>query len=195
MTGEAPMLGHVVGGNLRRLRRASALTQHETARRLQAVGVRWTRSQLAAIEGGHRESIDVGTAALVAQAFGVPTVELFSGDGPVSLGPDATWTLGALRDTFTGTVPGGPEISARARRAAQAVTAPDQADRDLSARLSVPLEKVAEAARLLWGQPLQAERDRLIREMEPMTDAQRKTRRGHITRRLTRAVEGKLETR
>ncbi|MEU8275719.1 helix-turn-helix domain-containing protein [Microbispora bryophytorum] len=196
----APLLGHVVGENLKRLRATAGLTQQQAARLLQANGVRWSRSHVAAFEAGDREVVDVGVLTLIARAFEVPPAELLDGDGPIRITPEATWTRAALREMLTaGETDEALTLIGQALRMAveaaggeHVLVNPLQADIDLAMRMGVRPELVTQAAERLWGHPLQAERDRRLAEMEPMTEAQRRTRRGHITRKLTREIEPHL---
>ena len=199
-SGETPHLGQVVGENVRQLRKAARWTQHETAVRLQANGVRWARSQLAAFEAGNREAVDIGTVVLLARAFGVAPARLFAGDGPVKVAAEATWTRQALRELLSdGTEYATSEplkLTGHALRAfikdaggEVVLINPLQADIELASRLGVASNDVTRAAEQLWGHSLQRERDRRIAEMEPMTEAQRRTRRGHVTRKLAREIE------
>lgn len=196
----APLVGHVAGENLKRLRNEAGVTQAEAARRLQANGVRWTRSQVAAFEAGNRESVDIGVLVLMARCVGVPAAEFFAGEGSVRITPEATWTRRAFRELLSG----GPTeealtLTGHAFRTmlegagiSHAQVNPIQADTELASRLGVPVEQVVAAAERLWGHAVQQERERQIAEMEPMTEQERRTRRGHITRRLAKLIEPEI---
>lgn len=195
---EIPLVGHVVGENLKRLRTEWRLTQAEAARRLQAAGIRWTRSHVAAFEAGNRETVDVGTLILIARAFEVPPRELFAGEGRVRLSADTVWTRRVLRELLSGErkVSEAAELSQHAWRifielasGTYTVVNPYQADTELASRMGVAPADLIRAAEGLWGHSLQQERDRRIAEFEPMGAAERRARRGHITRVLTKELD------
>lgn len=183
----------VVGQNLRRLRRAAGLSQKEMARRVRAGGLWWGQPQVCAFENGSREGMDVAALAVLACALDVPAAALLEGDGQVAVAEDAVWTRSAIRAALAGAPISEPiALSGRSRFVAAGgvvVANPHQADFDLAARLRVPADDVIAASRKLWGHSLQEERERLLAEQEPQTMAQRKARRGHITRRLAREIE------
>jgi transcriptional regulator with XRE-family HTH domain len=189
-----PLGGHVVGENLRRIRESRGLTQAEAADRLQATGLWWQRSHVAAIEAGNRESVDFGALALIAAAFDLPVSDLFVGDGPVRLSSDAVVTRQWLRDVFSHRPPSDAyEPSGRAaRKFAEQIPGEKvsfQADAELAQRLGLRPEDVYQAAESLWqGRNLHQERDRRIAEMGEMSAAERRVRRGHVTRQLAKEL-------
>jgi transcriptional regulator with XRE-family HTH domain len=203
---ETALVGHVVGENFRRLREAHGLTQAEAAMRLRHTGLRWSRSHVAALEAGNRESVDAGVLLLLAAALEVSERELFAGDGAVRLAPEAVVTRAWLRDRYTeGPAEEPVEISGQAVRAFlrdmepylgfEAAATPFQADAELAQRLGLRPEDVYRAAERLWGRTLHQERDRRIAEMGEMPAAERRARRGHVTRQLAKELEPHLPKR
>lgn len=194
-------MGHVVGENIRRLRATRGLTQSEAARQFQAFGLSWTRSHIAAVEGGNRETVDGGTLIQLACAFDVPLTELFAGEGPVRLSDEAIWTRKGVRDKLSADGSDEPwtfEGAAMRIFVEQAggsyVQVPAyQADAELAARLGLRPDEVITAAEQLWGRTLHQERDQRIGEMGEMSAAQRRARRGHVTRQLAQEIEAKLK--
>src|SRR5688500_12860543 len=76
-------IGQVVGRNLAELREARGQTQREAATFLRGFGLSWTAANIASIESGRRESIDVGALHLLALAYDVRESRLFEGEGEV----------------------------------------------------------------------------------------------------------------
>lgn len=191
-----PTVGQVVGRSLARLRGRRGRTQREAAGDLRASGLGWTAANIASIESGRREGIDFGALVLLAHAYDVPLAELFQGEGEVRLSGEATVELAALRRWLAGagelvvTVSG--EAARRALGSLPGETVSFQADAELAARLGLRPEDVSAAAEALWGRTLHQERERRLAGFGEMTPAQRRTRRGHITRRLAKELEPHL---
>jgi hypothetical protein len=148
---------------------------------------------VAALESGHRESIDGPAMLLLAAALDVPPVELFEGDGPVRLTDEVTVSRNYIREVLSGSEPteelGLEGAAARAFiRSLPGETVSFQADAELAQRLGLRPEQVYEAAERLWGRNLHQERDRRVAELGDMTASQRRIRRGHITRQLAREL-------
>lgn len=190
-----PRFGHVVGENFRRLREARDMTQAEAAQHLRARGLMWTRSQVAALEAGNRESVDAPALLLLAEALGLARVaDLVEGVGPVRLTEQTTATRNYVRDRLDGGTGGDDplELGSEAARAAIALmpgeTVSFQADAELAQRLGLRPEDVYGTAERLWGRNLHEERDRRVAEMGEMTAAERRVRRGHVTRQLAREL-------
>jgi transcriptional regulator with XRE-family HTH domain len=193
-------VGHVVGGNLARLRQQHRLTQHEAARRCQAAGLNWTRVRIAAIERGDRDTVDVGTLLLLAAAFGVAPAEFFMGSGGVRLSTGAVQSLAGVRRTLS-CVP-RPDLAAEDRphrievlpsgdpgEMTRMVMATIEADAALAERLGVPSGRVVDAAIGIWGRSLTEERDARVAALGDMEPGERQAHRGHITRELAQEIE------
>ena len=192
-TTEIPTVGQVVGRNLARLRVRRGRTQKEAAGDLRASGLAWTAATIASIESGRREGIEFGELVLLAHAYDVPVAEFFQGEGEVRLSGEATVELAALRRWLAGAGELVVTLSGLAAKRALGLipgeTVSFQADAELAARLGLRPEDVSAAAEKLWGRTLHQERERRLAELGEMTPAQRRSRRGHITRRLARELE------
>ncbi|MER6527654.1 helix-turn-helix transcriptional regulator [Streptomyces sp. NPDC001508] len=202
-----PAVGEVVGENLRRLRQERRWTQDAAAREFAAVGLRWKRTHIAALESGRRETVDVGTLVLLAAAFEVPVPELYQGSGDVLLTPRAgaedhgvTATREQLRAWMSGEHSNlmirGPQTAFAVLELSDHKTRPIpvEADRALAKRLGRNLRDVVNAAEGLWGRSLTEERDRRVAaELADLPIGERQARQGHITRELSAALRKWIE--
>ncbi len=201
-------LGVVIGKNLRRLRERVGLTQYEMAHGFRLRGLNWTRSQIAAVEAGNRETVDPGTWPLLAAFFGESLHALFEGDGYIRLLPGRCQTRSGYRAVLSGKplpqLPPEDQIQifdseAKVIRQGDLQTT-DRLDADvaLAQRLSglnVSLDEVLAAARGLFeGRTLTEERDRRVDALaaergELMSVSEQRAHRGHITRELSARIE------
>jgi transcriptional regulator with XRE-family HTH domain len=172
----------VVGENLKRLRAQWHQTQDELADWLQGRGLPWSRSQVAAIETGKRESLDLVTAAVLAAALEAPLGDLLAGDGYVRHA-DGAVSRRWLRDALAGE---RVEVAELAPKAAFTV------DAAIASSLRVHPEDIARAAGPLWNRSAIEERDRRVAELGELTDRQRQAHRGHVTRQLTKEIKAYL---
>ena len=195
---EPPTLGQVAGENMRRIRQLRSITQDEVAAALKATGLFWQRSHVAALEAGNRETLDLGTLVLISRALEVPASQWFEGEGRVRLSADATVSREALREWFdSGTMPTPLLVGRRAARAAiarwgelsHATKVSFHADAELAARLGLRPEEVYTAAERLWGRNLHQEREKRLGDLGELSPGQRRAKRGHITRQLTKELE------
>ncbi len=194
-------VGQVVGENLRRLRDRWRWTQHEMAVTIQRHGLNWSRSRLAGVEAGGRDTVDIGTLLLLAESIGVPVAEFFAGDGNVRLSSQAVAPRAYVREQLSGTPspersadllvtikPDDPNLGVQS-------FASTEADEALARRVGVPVYVVATKAFELWGRTLTDERDRRVRELlGDVESSERQAHRGHITRELAREIEQRLTT-
>lgn len=189
---EALTVGQVVGRNLAELRAQWGQTQKEAAEVLKTDGLAWNAANIASIESGRRESIDFGVLVLLANSYRVPLSRFFEGRGEMRLSADVTVDLGVFRrwldqeEQLILTFSGKP-----AQRFIESLPGESlhfQADAELAARLGLRPEDVYTAAERLWGRTLHQERERRLAELGDMTLAQRRTRRGHITRQLAKEL-------
>lgn len=201
-------IGQVVGENLLRLRQDRRLTQHEAARQCQAVGLNWSRVRVAAIERGDRETVDVGTLLLLAEAFEVTAAEFFAGPGAVRLAEQAVQSRAGARQMLSGGLPPlrrRPEWPAGVAFEMATEDAPasmyaaisiandgTDADQALAERLGVELDTVIGAAVALWRRTLTGERDRRVRALGDLDTGERQAHRGHITRELAQEIEQRI---
>ncbi|WP_219467768.1 hypothetical protein [Nonomuraea rhizosphaerae] len=195
---KVPTVGQVVGRNLARLRQQWGQTQQEAATVLRADGLAWTAANVASIESGRRETIDFGALVLLAGSYETPLSGLFLGEGDMRLSADVTVELVDLRRwldqeaRLTITLSSGPAVQ-RWLDSIPAERVSFQADAELAARLGLRPEDVYRAAEKLWGgRNLHQERDRRLAEYGDLTPAQKRTRRGHITRQLAKELEPHL---
>lgn len=188
-----PTVGQVVGRNLARLRERRGQTQKEAAEAIRRAGLAWTSANIASIESGRREGIEFSALALLAHAYDVPLTAFFEGDGEMRLSDEATVELAEFRRWLNDEASLAPTVSGEAARRLIGSLPGEpisfQADAELAARLGLRPEQVYTAAEKLWGRTLHQERDRRLAELGEMTPAQRRTRRGHITRRLAKELE------
>lgn len=200
-TGKDPVLtlGQVAGENLRRMRVARGLTQDELSRLLGTSGLMWQRSHIAALENGNRETIDLGVLWLLAIVVKVPIIRFFEGEGDIRLTPNAI----VSRENFRKLIPPpekGPNVSitlgSRAFRlfwdSIDGETISFQADAELAQRLGLRPEDVYLTAERLWGRNLHQEREKRVAELGELSPGQRRAKRGHITRQLTKELQPHL---
>lgn len=79
-----PTLDEVIGRNVRRLRGFDS--QDTVARKARAIGLKWSRSTITALEQGTK-TLDVAELVLLSCALGEPITELLAGDDLVELAP------------------------------------------------------------------------------------------------------------
>jgi len=117
----------VVGENVRRIREAAGARQDDVATAARVLGLRWTRSKIAALERGEK-SLDLAEVVLLAEAMGeiagqpVGVADLLAGDGAVRLSQSLVIHREALRRFLGGDsvrvlltdIPGGADAMARA---------------------------------------------------------------------------------
>ncbi|SDD58125.1 Helix-turn-helix domain-containing protein [Actinokineospora iranica] len=204
-------MGSVVGENLRRLREQSRMTQHEAARLFKQYGLRWSRSKVAAIEAGDRETVSLADVLLLAFVFKVSIDEFFAGDGDVILADQLSPVpRGSVIAIIQGHYPEFPrpqvsqqeaeerehqdverlfEIIDARNKLAQAT----EADQLLARRLGVSVDEVLAASLRLWGRTLTDERNaRVVGLGDDLETGERQAHRGHITRELSQQVEDEL---
>lgn len=119
MSSDAQSVREVVGENARRLRDSAGASQDDVATAARDVGLRWSRSRVAALERGDK-SVDVAELVLLAQVLGkvsgepVGVADLIAGEGSVVLSPMVTvhqsslvrWLAGEPVRVLVGDVPG-----------------------------------------------------------------------------------------
>jgi RNA polymerase sigma factor (sigma-70 family) len=177
---EYPSLGQIVGLSLRRAREARSNTQEQAAEALRAVGLNWTRANVASLESGRRQDLTLAELVLLSAGFGLPLRYWFEEAPPlVRLGAGAVVPTDRLVGLFQGSNPNGP------------VEVPSQADGELrleaelhaAEALGVSLDQVRVTAEKLWGHSLAKERELRLRT-EGSGSGSTTARRGHITRVL-----------
>lgn len=195
--------GAVIGENVKRLREAKVLTQHELVHALKRNGLNWARSKLSALEAGSRPQVSASDLMIFAITLQVPLAELFAGPGRVELSPhEASIDRDTVRQLVAGKriTPSRLSTGPAAYRAQVAhheslpESRPAQADVELAQRLGRHPSKVLRAAMELFdGQTLTMERDRRVERLGAMSVQERTAHRGHITRELGSQVADLLE--
>jgi len=122
MSDDRQSVREVVGENARRIRDSVGASQDDVATAAREVGLRWTRSRVAALERGDK-SVDVAELVLLAQVLGevsgkpVGVGDLLDGQGATVLSPAVTvhrsslarWLGGEPVEVLVADVPGGLE--------------------------------------------------------------------------------------
>lgn len=193
-----PSVGWVVGENLKSIRAARRLTQPQLAALLARCGLPWKRTQIADLERDRRETIDLGTLAMLATALDTSLARLFEGDGDVMLTPRAEYGeygATASRDEIRKwlgdrvpevTVQGTSSVSAAMKHWNwEGRKIPAEVDIALAEKLDVDPWRVIKAAELLWSGSLTEERDKRVAALGDLPPQQRQAKQGHITRQLT----------
>lgn len=196
-----PTLSEVVGANLRRIR--GERSQDVIAAKARTVGLSWSRSTVAAVEGGHKtlDAEELTLAALALDPSG-HVAGLLAGDGDVRLSDRATLPLAALRAMWGSGEPMPENATLRVRtpgrdeRIAEAATGEveQKAARKLTLSVGRPIEAtdVAAASFRLWRRSLTDERDRQLGDVTGQEPRTIQARRGRITRHLLEALEQTL---
>ncbi len=133
MGNESATVRSVVGENVRRWREEAGASQDDLATKARAVGLRWTRSKVAALERGEK-SIGVEDLVLLAEAIGgsgepATVADLLAGEGSVRLSDQRVLYRESLRRFLSGApvsvlvkdVPGGIERRREAMKSAPAM--------------------------------------------------------------------------
>lgn len=173
-------MGPVIGKAVRALRAARAWSQEDVARGLTVLGLPWARSQVAELETGRRDDLNVGELLVLAELFNVRlanlvdvagedriglvrkdradrsrayVIRLLSGEEPLDpglYGPEEQPGLGE----------GGPYWTKTVGRTAHFYSALEVRT---ALTLGVYAEDISEASRARWGRPMD---DQLTEELE-----------------------------
>lgn len=193
---EGRPLGQIVGRTLRRWREAHGFSQDRLARLLRIHGLRWTLDQVGAAERGLREDVTLGELIRLSEALNLTAADWFAEDGTIRLGPTTTsaahvraWLAGAKTLHLAVSLGLNREVIADAFDAAGLGRFPSDTEVRAASRLGVAVGEVMDAAELLWGRDLDAEREaRLVEQGRPATTAHR----GRVTRELQEEIREKL---
>jgi transcriptional regulator with XRE-family HTH domain len=203
----AVRLEHVIGQKVRAVREKHNLTQDELAERLRIDGLDWSRSAVAALEGGTK-SLSVVEIAILALSLSdldpkLTFTSLVTSDQPIPIGTSVQAPGNMVAAIISGRFrrKSLEAVGARAKSAAWAgreeiLINPDptifdevQAERDAKGdaelkaarRLDVSAYHVALAALRLWGHSLTVERDKRV---AAKAEGDTRALRGHVTRQL-----------
>lgn len=189
--GEVLTVGQVVGRNLRQLRQDRSQTQDDAARFLRSQGLEWTRDNVASLESGRRESVDVAALLSLSAAYDVPLTRWFEGEGFVSIGAD-TWM--ELRDLAHGLDKGQWTVTVVGERLERVVVGQGaDADAAVAERLEVPVSDVLRLAAQLWNRTVTEEREARLGDSSDLPMRTVQARRGHITRQLTSEIRDAMQ--
>lgn len=196
-----PTVGKVVGENLKALRQERRMTQGALAAELMRAGLTWKRTQISDLESERRETVDVGSLVVLAQALGVRLHDFFAGEGNVMITPRSefpeSWaqaTRAELRAWLSGedatfTVMGAESVVAGLDHFRwQGRDIPVEADLAFAERYGVDVRDVVKAAEQIWTGSLTEERDRRVAALGELPVGERQAKQGHITRQLTTAL-------
>ncbi|MFJ6934470.1 helix-turn-helix domain-containing protein [Streptomyces sp. NPDC101132] len=196
-----PTVGKVVGENLKALRQERHITQGALAAELMRAGLKWKRTQISDLESERRETVDLGSLVVLAQALGVQLRDFFAGEGNVMITPRSefpqSWaqaTRAELRAWLSAedaslTVMGTENVKAALDHFRwQGRDIPVEADRAFAERHGVHVRDVVAAAEQMWSGSLTEERDRRVSALGQLPVGERQAKQGHITRQLTAAL-------
>lgn len=202
----APTVGMVVGESLKAMRQRQRLTQADVAAVLVRAGLAWKRTHISDLESDRRETLDLGTLVVLAQALDVPLRDFFAGEGNVLLTPRAEYpesgamaTREQLRDWLSGEEAGLTVMGDRNVRAFmdhftwQGRDIPIEADAAFAGRMGVTVEEVVKAAERIWRGSLTEERDRRVAALGDLPIQERQAKQGHITRQLTAILAKQMD--
>jgi hypothetical protein len=165
----------------------------------------WSRDQVAFLESGRREDVQVSELILLSAVFEVPLRRWFHGGGFVQL---ATLKLGALEDirSAVGPEPLGPGAiwSAEPGKEGEPPEAetkpgairlyrpiPSRSEQNAARKLNVDPLHLHEVAMRLWERGLDEERDRRLGERVDLGSS-KGAYRGHVTRALVEELRQAL---
>jgi hypothetical protein len=180
---------------------------------LRAHGLNWSAAQIASLESGRRNDLEVGELLKLSRALEVPVASWYRGAGHAMLDkPGAAMAtrgeLKAVRALFQGKAPDDPIgkdddesvstgfvtefVGADAKnQAASAMYSfrvdrpvPSSAEVHAARRLGVDPLKLYQAAEGLWQHGLDEERERLLAEKREASAGSAPAYRGHVTRQL-----------
>jgi transcriptional regulator with XRE-family HTH domain len=195
-------LEEAVGGELKRLRKASGLRQEAIARVAQGFGLGWTQPTVAAIESGRRH-LTLGELGMLPMII-VNAVGQLAIPGPpyIRLGrvldliPDTDewvrvapgqeaqlkqvrWLFGTLKERVAAMKEREGAVALYEMRRPEGVLFITEAERKVARALKTTPERVSRAAHTLWGHSLDEERDQRTGDA-----AATPQKRGRVTRRL-----------
>jgi transcriptional regulator with XRE-family HTH domain len=197
-----PRIDQVLGRNLERLRKEKGWSQDDLVSRGWQVGLPWSRSTIAALEGGRR-SVELGEVVLVALVLDSSVAELLAGDDLATVGDGTRMALEQVRQVLMSTPRSAqthfPGIFRRVSRvhgqdkfSRVMLSANGEAEQKAARSLGITPKMLAQAAYDLWGRSLTEERNVQVDELTADgTSSARQVQalRGHVTRRLLDEID------
>jgi hypothetical protein len=197
-----PRIDQVLGSNLERLRKEKGWSQDDLVSRGWQVGLPWSRSTIAALEGGRR-SVELGEVVLVALILDSSVAELLAGDDLATVGDGTRMALEQVRQVLGSTPRSAqnlfPDIFSRVSKvhgqdkfSRVMLSANGEAEQKAARSLGITPKMIAQAAYDLWKRSLTDERN--LRVDDLTADGKSSTRqvqalRGHVTRRLLDEID------
>ncbi len=180
-------IGAVVGQTLRALRDERGQTQQDAANLLARWGLAWSRAQVAAIEGGRRESFTLEELIILCNVYQVELSEWFPGDGRIILNEHAEITRAELRATFP--VTNHPYLRSQALYATTS-----ESERNAARSLGISEMALDSLAVELWGVGFRIERERRFDRLKAFGNRRRMAGiRSAISRELMTEIRNCLQ--
>jgi transcriptional regulator with XRE-family HTH domain len=204
---DPPRIDQVFGRNLERLRREKGWSQDDLVSRGWQVGLSWSRSTIAALEGGRR-SVELGEVVLVALILDSSVAELLAGDDLATVGGGTRMALEQVRQVLTSAPRSAqkvfPDIFRRVSRvhgqdkfSRVMLSANGEAEQKAARSLGITPKMLARAAYDLWTRSLTDERNLRVDELiADGTSSARQVQalRGHVTRRLLDEIDNLISS-
>jgi len=179
---EPSTFGQCVGENVRRIRTSLYMSIDALARCLQqAHGEVWTKSRLAALERGGRQTLTEVELYQLATVLGVSVADFYWGDGNLVAG-QFTISRAAWRDTMSG-------------QAFRPAMAGDYMAVELALLLGMPRDLIACAAEELYGRTVTLEHVARVADDAGKPTQSAAVHRGQVTRTLAQEIREQISKR
>lgn len=202
-----PRIDQVLGTNLERLRKEKGWSQDDLVSRGWQVGLPWSRSTIAALEGGKR-GVELGEVVLLALILNSSVAELLAGDDLTLVGDGTGMWLDDVRDVLTSdhqtAQESFPDIHSRVSKAKAVdmhdlvmLSANGEAEQKAARKLGVTPQTIAQAAYDIWGRSLTDERNLRVEQIDWVDETatrQVQAYRGHVTRELLDEIESLISS-
>ncbi len=180
-------IGAIVGQTLRALRDERGQTQQDVANLLGQWGLASSRAQVAAIEGGRRDSFTLEELIILCNVCQVELSEWFPGDGGVILNEYAEITREELRSTFP--VTNHPYLRSQAL-----YDTTSESERKAARSLGISERELKSIAVELWEAGFRIERERRLDRLEAFGNRRRMAGiRAAISRELMTELRNYLQ--
>jgi transcriptional regulator with XRE-family HTH domain len=171
-------LDRIIATRLKDLLEREGLRREDVARRMTALGFKWTGNRVTQVALGNRSMSVLELAGLCA-ALRLPVAVLIGDEGEVELRTGGSTVV--AEDVWRALM----GISAWAvTEPASGLGVRDEATVKAAHRLGYTEEEVNAAAQQLWGRRLAEERDRRVGDRSGESPEAMQARRGHVTRAL-----------